>query len=151
MCYFVRVGKEWGKNQIAGTLQKTTMELEKGPLEKEKHLSGQIIIFHQPRFSLTKPPFGSIWGEVVWGRYNLTRSMNHQFFGFQPLVFGGVNAWFPVGFWTLKVFLRTLGGCCIPIPRVHGGLTESTQKQIESGLGRSKWFLAGGFNPFEKY
>ena len=41
-------------------------------------LSGQIIIFHQPRFpwnkgiSLTKT---TIWGEVVWGRYNLTRPM----------------------------------------------------------------------------
>ena len=40
--------------------------------------SGQIIIFHQPRFpwnkgiSRTKP---TIWSEVVWGRYNLTRPM----------------------------------------------------------------------------
>ena len=39
--------------------------------------TGQIIIFHQPRFpwnkgiSLTKPPFGG--PGRVWGRYNLTR------------------------------------------------------------------------------
>ena len=39
-------------------------------------ISGQIIVFHQPRFpwnkriSRTKP---TIWSEVVWGRYNLTK------------------------------------------------------------------------------
>ena len=41
-----------------------------------RFVSAQIIIFHHPGFpwnkgmSLTKPTF---WGEVVWGRYNLTR------------------------------------------------------------------------------
>ena len=38
------------------------------------------IIFHQPRFPWNKmiSPFLSFWGEVVWGRYNLTRSLNSQ-------------------------------------------------------------------------
>ena len=41
-------------------------------------ISGQIIMLHQPRFrwnkgnSLSKLPF---WGEVLWGRYNLTRKI----------------------------------------------------------------------------
>ena len=46
--------------------------------------SGQIIIFHQPRFPwnkgipLTKPPFGGKIGRV-FGRYNLTRLIKqHQ-------------------------------------------------------------------------
>ena len=40
--------------------------------------SGQIRIFHQPRFPGNKgsnfPSPATFWGEVVWGGYNLTRS-----------------------------------------------------------------------------
>ena len=48
--------------------------------------SGQIIIFHQPRFpwnegiSLTKPPFGG--PGRVFGRYNLTRRLYNSLFSF---------------------------------------------------------------------
>ena len=47
----------------------------------EWYVSGQIIIFHQPRVSWNKsicwgfPYYPAIWGEVVWGRYNLTRGL----------------------------------------------------------------------------
>ena len=40
--------------------------------------SGQNKIFHQPRFPSRGFPFrfATFWGEVVWGRYNLTRMMS---------------------------------------------------------------------------
>ena len=47
-------------------------------LENPDDQSGQIIIFHQPGFPWNKGDFPSLatfWGEVVWGRYNLTSSM----------------------------------------------------------------------------
>ena len=52
-----------------------------GENDERLQKSGQIIIFHQPRFpwnkgiSLAKPPFG-----VVWGRYNLTRKIQWEAF-----------------------------------------------------------------------
>ena len=46
------------------------------------HQSGQIIIFHQPRFPWLFGDFPystTFWGEVVWGRYNLTRPIILRF------------------------------------------------------------------------
>ena len=53
-----------------------TGRIQKNLLGNKHHSSGRTLIFHQPTFpwnkriSRTKT---TIWGEVVWGRYNLTR------------------------------------------------------------------------------
>ena len=48
---------------------------------KPLNASGQIIMFHQPRFPWNKmgfPSSATFWVEVVWGRNNLTKCICHM-------------------------------------------------------------------------
>ena len=85
-CWMVSFGGSWISTTLSDVLRVTLCGASLAtfkPRDGEQPFNdafktGQIIIFHQPRFpwnkgnSLTKPQF---WGEVVWGRYNLTRFM----------------------------------------------------------------------------
>ena len=71
----------WVVGPIVGNPDKQTISKQNALEQRQQNHydipSGQIIIFHQPRFpwnkgiSLTKPPFGV--KTRVFGRYNLTR------------------------------------------------------------------------------
>ena len=71
---------DWGKWQASALGQQKSERFLCVPIVSS-YMSGQIIIFHQPRFPWNKgshfPSLATIWGEVVWGRYNLTRYVTH--------------------------------------------------------------------------